>query len=76
MGLGAMLAAPAIVHAGNLMPVSSKNLMPVWHEMKYYGPETFQRYSGFDVLGLKPDDLFPWEMDRIMVLGRPNASVN
>jgi hypothetical protein len=41
-GLGSMLAAPAIVHAGNLMPISAKLITPdpvVFHYIR--APENF-----------------------------------
>lgn len=51
-GLGALLAAPAVVHAGNLMPISAKNLLapPTILEIQTRGEDgvwrTFARSTG------------------------------
>lgn len=49
-GLGALLAAPAIVHAGNLMPVSAKMVAPV-SLLEF----DFHRYSGYEMLFIDGD---------------------
>lgn len=54
-GLGAVaLAAPAIVHAGNLMPVSTRHIIAPAHTEK----TIWIRYSGYEALNIKPEDIF------------------
>ena len=61
-GLGAMLAAPAIVHAGNLMPISAAHLVPsgrtIIQTLEYAAPDTFRRYSGYEMLNISASDFY------------------
>lgn len=64
-----MLAAPAIVHAGNLMPVKALEKIkyngielvfdePTVHEIHYVVQGGWTRYSGYDVLNILPSGIY------------------